>query len=74
MVKLLEILLLTWAVSIIVIKLIELFAGRKVCDFLGHEWERTNIQTHLKKRKYLEVRVTYKCKHCNKIKKEITYE
>lgn len=74
MVKLLEILLLTWAVSIIVIKLIELFAGRKVCDFLGHEWERTNIQTHLKKRKYLEVHVTYKCKHCNKIRKEITYE
>lgn len=74
MVRLLEILLLIWAVSFIVIRLIELFAGKKVCDFLGHEWERTNIQTHLKKGKHLEVHATYKCKNCGKIKKEITYE
>lgn len=74
MVKLLVISLLIWAASLIVINLISLFAGKKVCDFLGHEWERTNIQTRLKKRKYLEVHATYKCKNCGKIKKEITYE
>lgn len=74
MVRLFEILLMIWVVSLIVINSIRLFAGKKICDFLGHEWERTNIQTHLKKRKYLEVHVTYKCKNCGKIRKEITYE
>ena len=74
MVKLLEILLLIWAVSFIVINLIRLIAGKKVCDLLGHEWERTDIDTYMKKGKHLEIHTMYKCKNCGKVKKEINYE